>query len=591
MPQIAVNGSRGMPRIFILALIVACSCLSDATAATINGQIVDRNTLAPIGGATVKLYAPGPMAWPVEIAEAQTDASGHYTIATSHPGSSVQAVSRAPAYAARSQNDATCYQDAACMDGSSWVIVAPGGTATFDFRLAPAARITGRLRDAVTSAPPAEPKVILSVLGQPTANSYTIQAAADGSFVIDSLPAGTYELRGRANSGDPDRPRYLTFAWPDQYCDDVQVLCASLTVPFTITEGQQIGDLDFPLRLGSYLRTRMISDGNGQPVAQTTRVVQAQTLLGTASGATQSDGYARIGPLLPGGVRLELQPDFAVAYPAMGWPNLPCSSTPCDLSAAAIYTVPTTDGVYTPDDVHVMPLRSVQGRVTDLLTAQPVSGVSVAAGSVDGTPAGTFIARATATTDVNGNYQLEGFSGTSVVVRTLPNGHGYVDRAWQNIECNSQNLFCSDVGVNYELLGFTNDPHHDQINFALQHAAVLEGRVSRAGTGQPLINLRVIAIPASNPRMTLQAVVDAEGRFRIGNLSPDDYYLFATPLTWFGVISGYVYPELPCWFNQQPAPHCDLTAATPFHVSYGTVISSIQFVLPQPDVVFANGFE
>lgn len=579
-----------MPRIFILALIVACSCLSDATAATINGQVVDRNTLAPIAGATVKLFAPGPMAWPVEIAQTQTDATGHYTIATSHPGSSVQSVSRAPGYAARSQNDSTCYQDTACMDGSSWVTVAPGGTATFDFRLAPAARITGRLRDAVTGTPPAESSVILSVLGQPAVNRYTIQAAADGSFVVKSLPAGTYELRSRADSSDPDRPRYLTLAWPDQYCDDVQVLCASMTAPFTVAEGQQIGELEFPLRLGSYLRMRMISDGNGQPVAQTTRVVRAQTLLGTASGTTQSDGYAHIGPLLPGGVKLELQPDFTVAYPAMGWPNLPCSGNPCDLSAAATYTI-STDGVYTPDDVHVMPLRSVRGRVTDLVSAQPVAGVSVAAGRVDGTPAGTFIAKATAITDGNGNYQLEGFGETSVIVRTLPNGHGYVDRAWQTIECNGQNLFCSEIGVNYELLGFTNDPHHDQIDFALQQAAVLEGRVSRAGTGQPLINLRVIAIPASNPRMTLQAAVDTEGRFRIGSLSPDHYYLFATPLTWFGVINGYVYPQLPCWFNQQPAPHCDLTAATPFHVGYGTVISGIEFVLPQPDAIFESGFE
>lgn len=572
-------------------ILLALGGLGSAAAATISGQVIDRNTLAPIAGATVTLYAAGAMGMPTSIAQTQADANGHYTITTNYSGNRLAGVARAASYAARAQDDGTCYQDLACLGVTTLQPIAPGDSATFEFRLAPAARISGRLRDSVDNQAPTAATVTLTTFTQP-ANHYTIGIGSDGRFVVDGLPAGSYELRTQASGSDADRPNYLNLVWPNTYCDDVQVLCAALNAPFVVNEGQQVGELDFPLRQGSYLRTRLISDGTGQPVDQRTNVVQAQTLQGTASGSTLPDGYARIGPLLPGQVKLELRPAVAAAYPAMGWPNLPCSSNPCDLGAATAFTVPASDGLYTLADVHVLPLRSVRGRVIDAATAQPIAGISLAAGQVDGLPAGTFVARAAAVTDANGEYRLEGFGDSSTLVRTLPNGHGYIDRAWQNIECNGQNLFCTEAGVAYTALNFATDAHPAQIDFALQRAASLQGRVIRAGSGEPQVNFRIIVLPAGNPRMVKTVATDAAGQFRIDSLSPDTYYLFGAPaFTVPRVISGFVYPQLPCWFDQNPAPHCDLALATPFTVGYGGAISGIEFVLPGVDPIFAATFD
>jgi len=577
-------------RMTAIALLVL-SGPGSAAAATISGQVIDRNTLAPIAGATVTLYAPGAMGIPTSVAQTQADASGHYTVTTSYGGNRLAGVARAANYAARAQDDGTCYQDRACVGVTTFQTIAPADSATFDFRLAPAAHISGRLRDSVGNQAPAAATVTLTTFTQP-AGHYTIEVGADGRFVVDGLPAGSYELRAQASGSDADRPDYLTLVWPDTYCDDVQVFCAALSAPFVVNEGQQLGELDFPLRQGSYLRTRLISDGNGQPVAQHTSLVQAQTLQGMASGSTLPDGYARIGPLLPGQVKLELRPAVAAAYPAMAWPDLPCSSNPCDLGAATAFTVPASDGLYTLADVHVLPLRSVRGRVIDAATAQPVAGVSLAAGQADGMPPGTFVASMTAVTDANGEYRLEGFSGSSTLVRTLPNGHGYVDRAWQNIECNGQNLFCAEAGTAYTALSFATDAHPAQIDFALRRAASLQGRVIRAGSGEPQVNFRVIVLPAGNPRMVKSVATDAAGQFRIDSLSPDTYYLFGAPaFTIPRVISGFVYPQLPCWFDQNPAPHCDLSLGMPFTVGYGGAISGIEFVLPGVDPIFAATFE
>lgn len=586
---------------FLYVVLMGCTFgTGSATATIVEGRVVDRATQQPIAGAIVTLAVPGFLSTPrVIVATTQTGADGRYSVETDR--TSFFALARAAGHAARDHVDQPCIEPLHC-NPAAVALSASSSPLVVDFALDPAARISGRLSDAQTQSPPAvsdENRVTLQHVGTPSLNHLRVSVPvdSDGQFVIDELPGGSYSLDASVLIADGAEAgtRYLRTVWPDRHCDDVQVLCDSVRdIPLTLVSGENRQGVDLPLQRGSRVRVRLLSSGNGSTVSQQALATNATTLTGGSYGIRGGDGYSIVGPLLPGPVKLFLQPTLPLAYPDVVYPDQPCVGGPCDLSGSPTITVPA-DTIITVADAYTVPRRTVSGRVTDA-NGIPLVDIRVSIGRTISPGFNVlwgFKAEATALTGSDGRYTLEGYDGYVGVVRTEQAGAGYIDKAWQDTPCDALNLFCNPLDSALPVLDLEADLHATSIDFALNAGAdaSIRGRIVDAATSAPLPGYRVSVVPASNPYLVRPLITDGEGNFVITGLTPGDYFLFATASRAVSHVPGWLYPDRACtvqfvgWATQ-----CDLSAATPFTVGPGTLVDNVTFAVSSGQL-FADGFD
>lgn len=588
-----------------LSCIVLLSCTfgagsAAATATIVEGRVVDRATQQPLAGATVTLAVPGFLSTPrIIVATTQTGADGRYSVETDR--TSFFAMARAAGHAARDHVDQPCIEPLHC-NPAAIALTASSSPQVVDFALDPAARISGRLSDALTQFPPAvsdSNRVTLQHVGTPSLNHLRTSVPVDsnGQFVIDGLPGGSYSLDASALIADGAEAgtKYLRAVWPERQCDDVQVLCDSVRdTPLILTTGEIRNGVDLPLQRGSRLRVRLLSSGNGGTVSQQAQATNATTLTGGTYGTHSGDGYSIIGPLLPGPVKLFLQSNLPLAYPNVVYPDQPCVGVPCDLAAAPTIAVPA-NSIITVADAHVAPRRTVSGRVTDANGAS-LAGVRVSIGLMRNPALNDlwgFHAEATTLTAGDGTYQLEGYDGSHRIVRTEQAGAGHVDEVWSDTTCDALNLFCHQLDAAYTSLDLEANLHASSIDFMLNTGAngAIRGRVIDAATSAPLPGYRVSVVPAANPLLARPLTSDDKGNFAIVGLTPGDYFLFATASRAVSEVPGWLYPDRPCTVRFVGWPtQCDLTAAKPFTVGAGTLINDITFAVSSGPI-FADGFD
>lgn len=579
-------------------LLTGLFCAGSAAATVVEGRVVDRATQQPLAGATVTLAMRGFLSTPrIIVATTQTGADGRYSVETDQ--ASFFAMARAAGHAARDHVDQPCIEPLNC-NPAAVALTAGSSPLVVDFALDPAARLSGRLSDALTQSPPMvsfDNRVTLQHVGtQSLAHLRTsVPIDANGQFVIDNLPGGSYSLDATAVIADGAEAgtKYLRSVWPDRQCDDVQVLCDSVRdTPLILASGENRNGIDLSLQRGSRVRVRLLSSGNGGTVSQKALAVNADTLTGASYGTSSGNGYSIVGPLLPGPVKLFLQSDLLLSYPNVVYPDQPCVGGPCDLANSPAIMVPA-DSIITAVDAHVAPRRTVSGRVTQA-NGVPLGGVRVSIGLTRNPSFNVlwgFEAEATTLTASDGTYRLEGYDGHHRAVRTEQAGTGYIDEVWQDTPCDALNLFCNPLGAPLPLLDLEADLHATSIDFALDTGAdaSIRGRVVDAATSAPLPGYRVSVVPAGNPYLALPQISDGKGNFAIVGLTPGDYFLFATSSRAVSHVPGWLYPDRPCTVRLVGWPVlCDLSGATPFTVGAGTLID-ITFAVSDP--IFADGFD
>ncbi|HSX59919.1 MAG TPA: carboxypeptidase regulatory-like domain-containing protein [Tahibacter sp.] len=587
-----------MRSLFAAVVSLAAVVAAPVHAAVVQGKVVEAGTNTPLAGATVSVVAPGFFFLPVVVASAQTGADGRYTIDTDAIANPVAIVTTAPGFAGRSHVGERCPAEPIfCYQAATKVTLSNAAPLTADVALGHAARIRGTLRDRATGAPPAPDAYIqIRHVGSPALMhlAATSTAAADGSFEFGDLHGGTYEFRASASVANVSDRRYLSYAWPDLHCDGVQVSCDTLaTQPLVVADGALLDDVDAELRTGAYVRVRMISDGNGSWIQHSAVASAPADASHRIDGFIEADGYSATGPLLPGAINLHVRPYATLAYPAKIYPNLPCNTDPCDLSGAPTIDV-AAGATVTLNDIHVAPLRTASGRVTDQATGLPIANATVAAGALVPPTFGLwgFVAEATAQTDADGRYVLEGFGSEDVALVTRQAGSGWIDRGWSDVECSGANRFCNDAATPFTLLDFFAQPHPAGIDFAIARGATLSGRVVFAGSGAPAANYAVAAVPASHGLAGKPVFTDAQGNFSVGGLTPESYFLFASPHAAFANSPGTIWPSLPCSVLWIDSPiDCAPTASHRLTPAAGGSIGDLTIVVPDLDAIFGDGFE
>ncbi|GMV28200.1 MAG: hypothetical protein AMXMBFR59_03250 [Rhodanobacteraceae bacterium] len=587
-----------MRNLLLVALSLASVAATPLHAAVVQGQVVEAGTNAPVPGATVSLVAPGFFFLPMIVASAQTGVDGRYTIETDAVTQPVAVVATASGYAARTHVGERCPAEPAfCYQAATRVMLSNATPLVAGFTLGRAARIRGTLRDQVSGEPPA-PGAFVQIrhVGTPALDHLgaTAATAADGSFEFVDLHGGNYEFRASAAVANDDGRRYLAYAWPDLHCDGVQVPCGGLaTQPLVVADGALLDGVDAGLRRGAHVRVRMISDGNGSAVPHTATASAASNTSAYIEGFVGSDGYSETGPLLPGPIKLSMRAFSDLAYPARIYPNLPCTTNPCDLGGAPTIDV-AAGAIVTLDDVHVAPLRTVGGRVTDRVTGMPIADATVAAGTLIQPTFGLWglVTEATVQTDADGRYVLEGFGSEQVALFTRQAQAGWIDRAWQDVECGGANRFCNDEATAFTLPDFVTQPHPTGVDFAIARGATLSGRVVFAGSGAPAANYAVAAAPASHGLVGKPVFTDAQGQFSIGGLTAESYYLFASPQPAFAYTQGAVWPSRRCAIRWITTPlDCAPPASHLLTPAAGGTIDNLVIVVPDGSTIFGNGFE
>lgn len=578
----------------VLIVLPMLAVAADAAAYTITGVVRDRVSQQPIAGAQVTFYTPYIMQFPDRVGTATTDADGRYQLTPAF-GNRFYGIARADGHAARASDDRRCELYAECLLFSSAVEPDPNGEVTADFALARGAVVGGRVADRDSGVRPYRVEGQLQPLAPDSPQlRRTIHVDPDGRFRAADLHDGAYALHFTASHDDSGRRNYLAYTWPEQFCDNVQVACNSPTKnPLVLVEGGTVQDLAIDLRRGSLLRVRLRSGGSGEFIHQETQVSSPQRPAFHLSGHTWiDDDYAQVGPLLPGAVTVALFPDAPEAFNAVIYPDRACNRWNCDLTGAPTVTVPEADDVYTLPDVYTDPLRTIRGRVTST-DGQPLAGIAVSSGVLRQPPVSGFYADATALTDANGDYLLEGSSYDPVVVRTQQTGQHWLDQAWQGITCDGGNLFCELRGM-YGQLSFQSQAHHVDVDFVLAGGGgTLEGLVAEEGTLMPKAGYAVFVVPTTNPRRGKFVMTGTGGRFRVDGLPAGSYYLIALTYPYSGgTVDGIAYPaNSPCGFDADGWSTCPQPATGSVTLGAGGTLSDLRILLPRSPTIFTDGFE
>lgn len=202
---------------------------------------------------------------------------------------------------------------------------------------------------------------------------------------------------------------------------------------------------------------------------------------------------------------------------------------------------------------------AISGEVIDDLTSDPLQGVEVKI------------------YDSNGIVVTSGFANNSGVYTTpavlatgtyyaRSNSPDHVNEVYNNRTCG---VNCNPVSLGTPI-SVTSGATTTGIDFELDKAAVITGKVTDANTSLPLANVEVLILPPLTDVPNLRVLTDSAGNFSSMNFLRAGSYLARTANT-----SGYIdelYQELPC------AP-CDLSTGTVFFAPAGSTTPNINFTL------------
>jgi Putative Ig domain/Carboxypeptidase regulatory-like domain len=525
-------------------------------ASTISGTVVAADTGAPLSR-RVAAYAAD-----VEVAFAQTNASGQYTLAGLAPG--LYRVRASIPFAPFDKYVDTWYKDVCvgCAGTPSAVIVPPSANVTgIDFSLAAGGTISGTVtceigpRDFV--APPGvfaysasgtlvRPASLGPQLGLPPPGGTRFDCTAH-TFTIAGLPTGQYYLLAR------DRPFAGANLFPpggmliDELYNDITCVAADCDVtkgiPVPVTAGLVTSGIDLSLAVGASISVPVQASDPSAPepplaIFDARGVSLPDAVLQTAPGPSDAfvglppgTYYVKIGDTLYNGIACRDCP--------------PTSGTPV--------VVPATTAIM--PSAAPPAVRRMSGIVSDASSLAPLSTITVEL--VTGT--GRVVGSALST--LFGTYTIDAVEPGTYFARTR-NDRGYVDELYSERTCGT-----CDARTGTPIAVASSDV--SDIDFTLAAGGVIAGATGDA-TGFAVGNVPVSLFDAGGT-LRDHTVADATGRYSF-NVPAGTYRARAEATKTHG---AELYSELPC-----TSAACNPASGTAINVSTGATIGGINFTLP-----------
>lgn len=532
---------------------------------SISGSVRQASPVAPIPGVTVQVYNSGGL----PVAQVLSNASGNYEVGALPSGNFVVRTQQSLGFADQLFNNLPCTGYCDLLSGTPVPVTSGSGTGLVDFSLTGGLSISGRVRDAATSAGIALARVTAFDVGGFVAG--TAQADASGNYTIAGLRPGAYRLRTANLSG------YVNQIWNGVACTPTPCLIGTGT-PVTLSSGNVTG-IDFNLTRGGTI-SGTATDTFNNPLPTGTAFLYGANGIEITS-APVANGIWEFSGLANGTYFVLIRNSSGLIDQL--WNNIPCPAGACNIAATGTPIVLT--GADAPAglaksgpaniNLQLPPGQTISGTVTDATTSQPIPDVTVHFFNAAGVEVGQ------ATTNALGQYVSEGglaagsYRAATTNGVTRGAGDGYVNRLYDDQNCLLACNFAGGTPISVSSAPTTG------IDFALSKAGPGMTGTVRDVLGNPLALITIRVFDASG---TLAGVAQTNsvGVFRLDGLPAGNY--FARTVNDFGY-EDRLYGGAICGAG------CNPLAGTPIVVPATTQVQNIDFTLGFPDPVFANGFE
>lgn len=451
----------GVQAVLIVALLVPGTSFAQNGAVT--GTVTDATSGAPLQGVTVLLYARGtlptrPGISPIGIST--TSASGNYAVSGLATGTYFALTTSPPGagYTNEIFHDILCA--GACSpylavdSGTPIGVVSGATTGGVNFGLSPAARISGRVLNAQTSAPlqgvsvAAYARIGLNVTFMGSANT-----DSSGDYTIRGLPTGTYYLHTSTN-------RAINEIFNDIQCAG---FCSSndavvLGLGIAATQGSTTAGINFVLEPGGAIAGTLIDAATLLPVQGSVDVYRqsGSSVAWVSYGYSDASGVYTVAGLSTGTY-------FAVVAPSRPYVREVFGGGPCfNCGAAEILAgtpIAVTLGATSAGRNFSVDLGgTITGRITNAATGAPLADASVLlpASSNDVFGFGT---------DASGAFSISGLPAG--VYRLGTRAGRFVNEAYNNIPCSPSNCSNDFILTNGAPIAVSAGGTTSGINFAL----------------------------------------------------------------------------------------------------------------------------
>jgi hypothetical protein len=438
----------------------------------VRGVVRNRVTGVPVPGVRVRIFTVSGLL----MAESTTGTDGSYRIGYLRAGSY-----RLSYFDPGGAHVTVFSGNAAAMPDATVINTVGGTTASMDVTMVPLTTIAGVVTDQVTNVPIAGTWVSLFDSGGRSLGLAV--TAPDGSYRFSGLVAGSYRLRFADPTGNhvaeywDNRP---TLAWAKAIAASAggTIAANASLAPLTVVTGVvRDGATGLPL---AKMWVSLL-DAGGKPVG----------LL-----ITGADGRYRFGYLAMASYRLRFS-DPTGGHATSYWRDATTFASATAVVAAGGTVV--ADGV-------LAPLTTIEGSITDQVTAGPVAGAMVTVLNESGTPI-TYTQA-----DASGWYRfLNLVAGTYRLLFADPTA-AHTSEYW-----NDAATFASATPLRAAGGKVTAD-------VALTPLSTVRGQLRDRVTLQPIPGARVVLYAPSGSTLAM-AFTDADGAFVFVNLAPASYRL------------------------------------------------------------------
>jgi protocatechuate 3,4-dioxygenase beta subunit len=381
------------------------------------------------------------------------------------------------------------YKSAASQGSSTAIVLSAGQALTASDSVVPVATLSGKVTDSSSGSGLSGATVTVYPAGSGTAAA-TLSTAGDGSFSTTSLAPGSYQVLVAAAGH--------TSAWYLNASSQSSSTTVVLTAGSTSTVNQA---LVVPVTTGtiSGTLTNSVTSAGASGVTVNAYLNGSGTV--GSSVVTGSGGSFSLSSLAPGSWQLQ----FTGAGFVTSWYKSAASQG----SSTAIALV--AGQTATAND-QVVPVATLNGKVTDSSTGAGISGATVTV-----YPVGSSTAAATLTTASDGTWSTTSISAGSY--QALIAASGYTSAWYSNATSQSGSTTIVLTA------GATTTANQALAATVQAGVATITGTVTDATTGNPVksTNVRIWVVGGSN--FLVSAVTNTSGQYTISNLAPGTYQI------------------------------------------------------------------
>jgi hypothetical protein len=406
--------------------------------------------------------------------------------------------------------------------------------------------VAGSVSGVVTSASDGKPVGgvdVEAIATDPMGQDVHATTAADGTYAIPGLNAGTYSVCVTTASG------FVSQCYPNVPLDG-----ATPPTPVTVANGQATAHVDAVLQDAGSVSGTAVSASTSVGLPGVDVEVTSDSVTGSATTAT--DGTYTVDGLLAGSYTVCYYPPApttsGIRYVGQCYQNEPlggATQNPVTITAgqltAGINTALTAQG-------------GISGRVTSAADSNGLSDVEVEATLASGTGPTVF-----ATTGPGGTYTMPGLASEQYNVCFFPpsgNAAGFVPQCYNNQP--------ADGSGTLDPIAVTAGQITAGIDAQLASSGSISGTVTSGGS--PVSGVDVQAVPITGSGAQADVITAADGTYSVPGVAAGTYSVCFYPIS---ALNG----PLPQCYNTEPA--AGSLPPDPVTVTGGSTTSGIDAAL------------